>query len=157
VGTAAADVINGLGGNDTIDGLAGNDSLNGGAGVDRLTGGAGVDTFRFDSTLGAGNVDTVVDFTLGETLQLSRTAFTGTAAAGSGFTALGALTAGQFREVRSGREAVVASTATQRILSDRDTGNIWYDADGTGTGASPVLFATLTGYRSVVGDYSIVA
>ena len=44
VGTAAADNIDGRGGNDTLLGLAGNDTLIGGEGNDSLDGGAGADS-----------------------------------------------------------------------------------------------------------------
>lgn len=43
IGTAKADLIDGLGGNDTINGMAGNDTLNGGDGNDVLSGGVGND------------------------------------------------------------------------------------------------------------------
>ncbi len=140
-GTAAADAITALGGNDT---------LNGGLGADRLTGGADVDTFRFDAALGAGNVDTIVDFTGGETVQLSRSVF-------SGFTANGVLTGTQFLEVRSTRGPVAATTGVQRILFDRDTGNVWYDADGNAAGVSPIQFATFTGFRAAAHNFTVVA
>ena len=158
-GTALNETINGLDGNDTINGGGGNDTLSGGLGADRLTGGVGVDAFRFDSTLGATNVDTIVDFAAGETVQLSRTVFTPTATAGTGFTTVGPLATTQFLEVRSGGAAgftPLATTATQRILFDRDTGNTWYDPDGTGATAA-TRFATFTGFRAAAGNFTIVA
>jgi Ca2+-binding RTX toxin-like protein len=45
-GTAAADVVDGLGGDDRLSGLGGNDTLLGGAGRDILEGGAGSDTLK---------------------------------------------------------------------------------------------------------------
>ena len=45
-GTAAAEVIDGKGGNDTIDGKAGNDTILGGAGNDSINGGTGDDSIN---------------------------------------------------------------------------------------------------------------
>lgn len=148
-GTAAAEAINGLGGNDTLNGAAGNDTLSGGLGADRLSGGADIDAIRFDAALGAGNVDTIVDFNAGETVQLSRSVFTG-------FTTNGVLATAQYRVVRSGREAVVANSATQRILFDRDTGDIWYNADGNAAGSAPIQCATFTGFRAAATSFTVV-
>ncbi len=52
--TAAADVINGNGGNDSIDGGGGNDTINGGDGNDILYGGAGD-----DNLVGGNGMDTI--------------------------------------------------------------------------------------------------
>jgi serralysin len=61
------DTLAGGSGNDTLNGGAGNDTLVGGAGKDQLTGGAGNDTFTYTATThsqpGAGNFDTITDFT----------------------------------------------------------------------------------------------
>lgn len=64
---AAADILNGFGGNDT---------LNGGAGTDILNGGAGADTFVYNtaaqSRVGLGLRDTITDFTSGvDTINLT--------------------------------------------------------------------------------------
>jgi hypothetical protein len=48
-GTAAADVIDALGGDDILNGNGGNDTLTGGAGVDQIDGGEGNDTLIFDA------------------------------------------------------------------------------------------------------------
>jgi serralysin len=53
-------------GKDKITGNAFANTLSGGRGKDVLTGGDGADSFRFDSKLSAGNVDTIVDFVAGE-------------------------------------------------------------------------------------------
>ena len=55
IGTAAADTINGLGGNDTLWGRASNDILNGGIGADNMRGEAGNDRYYVDN---AGDVVT---------------------------------------------------------------------------------------------------
>ncbi len=54
-----------------IDGLGGNDRIAGGAGNDTLTGGSGADVFVFN-TLAADGADIVTDFELGiDTLELA--------------------------------------------------------------------------------------
>ncbi len=69
-GSNGDDVVVGLAGNDSLFGGAGNDLLLGGSGTDTLTGGigndvlsgsAGADSFVFAES-GAGNVDTVLDY-----------------------------------------------------------------------------------------------
>ncbi len=148
-GTANADLINGLAGNDALNGVGGNDTLNGGTGIDTLVGGAGIDTFVFDATPGATNVDTL-DLAAGELVQLSRTVYTG-------FAALGTIAANQFLEVRVGGGTPVAGAATNRVLHDRDTGNLWYDADGTGA-LAPVRFGAITGgFRPTNANFAVIA
>jgi Ca2+-binding RTX toxin-like protein len=59
------DIITGSKGNDTIDSGGGNDRLAGGLGNDTLIGGTGADTFAF-AEHGPDNVDTILDYSLGE-------------------------------------------------------------------------------------------
>ncbi|MNO79186.1 Bifunctional hemolysin/adenylate cyclase precursor [compost metagenome] len=54
---AAADTLNGLGGNDTLLGNGGNDTLDGGTGNDRLLGGRGSDTYRYGQGYGFDVID----------------------------------------------------------------------------------------------------
>ena len=148
-GTANADVIQGLAGNDSLSGLAGNDVLYGGAGIATLIGGAGTDAFVFDSAPGAANVDTI-DLAAGETVQLSRATYTG-------FTALGTIAANQFLQVRVAGATPVATAAANRVIFDRDSGNLWYDADGTGA-LAPVRFGAITGgFRPTNTNFSVIA
>ncbi|MEM8794323.1 MAG: M10 family metallopeptidase C-terminal domain-containing protein [Pseudomonadota bacterium] len=56
--------VTGTSANERINGTAGDDTIIDGGGFDVLTGGAGADTFEI--TKGAGDVDQVTDFTLGE-------------------------------------------------------------------------------------------
>lgn len=133
-GNAGNNVLSGLGGADTIDGGEGQDTLNGGAGLDRLTGGLGGDTFLFASitstTLGS-SVDTLTDFAAGEgdKLAFSKAVFTALGA-------IGALGADAFHA------GAAANDATDRIIYNQATGNLFYDPDGTGSRAA-VLVATL--------------
>ncbi|MDP8921064.1 MAG: calcium-binding protein [Pseudomonadota bacterium] len=118
-------------GDDQLFGLGGGDGLVGGAGSDGLTGGNGTDIFRFDSALGAGNVDTVNDFGFGgpDVLQLSRSVF-------AAFANQGSVDSWQFTT------GAAASTASHRLIYNSATGAVSYDADGVG-GAAQVQFATL--------------
>ncbi|WP_404290848.1 calcium-binding protein [Microvirga sp. RSM25] len=129
-GEGGHDTLLGKAGGDYLFGGAGNDLLDSGFGGDVLNGGAGADTFRFSSSLGAGNVDTVQDFSgaEGDRIVLSRSVFAAAgydALAGSAFT-LGA----------------AASTAAHRIVYNQSTGDLFYDADGVG-GVAAIKFAVI--------------
>jgi Ca2+-binding RTX toxin-like protein len=129
-GTAAIDGT-GNGQANTITGNAGANSLHGGLGLDVLIGGGGADRFYFETPAGAANWDDIQDFShADDSIWLDRDVFTGIGADGE-------LTAGAFR---AGSAAV---DADDRILYDSATGNIYYDADGSGGGAA-VLLAHVT-------------
>ena len=109
----------------------GNDTFSGGAGNDTLNGGVGADSFVFNTVLQVGNVDRVNDFNLvDDTMRLDNTVFIGLAD--------GVLSVDAFRANTTG----LAADATDRIMYETDTGNMFFDADGNGAGAR-VLFATL--------------
>ena len=115
-----------------LDGSAGNDTLNGAAGNDALFGGLGNDTFVFNTTLGAGNIDTIGDFNLGnDSIRLKAAIFAGLS--------VGALPGAAFRANMTG----LAADDTDRIIYEKDTGKLYFDADGDGAGAR-VQFAELT-------------
>ncbi len=67
-GNAAANLLSGAAGADTLSGGTGDDTLNGGAGIDRLTGATGADRFVFQRGEAAG--DTIVDFAIGDRIEL---------------------------------------------------------------------------------------
>jgi Ca2+-binding RTX toxin-like protein len=140
-GRGSVDRLEGGAGSDTLKGSAGNDTLQGGAGADSLHGGSGNDQFVFAEAPGSANADQVADFDSGlDKVVLDRAAFTslGTVdafvaddarfAAGAGFT--------------SGRDA------SDRVIYNTTTGQLFYDADGSGPGASQ-LIATLQGARTL--------
>ena len=153
-GTSGPDLANGLGGDDTLNGLAGNDmldggtgndTLNGGVGMDTLIGGAGRDVYFFNTALGADNVDSILGFnTVDDTIRLENTGV---------FSALpaGTLAAAAFVV------GTAATSSAHRILYDNVSGNVFYDADGTGA-AGPVLFATLVDVVGTVtrSDFTVV-
>jgi len=142
-GGAGNDDITGGAGNDRLHGCAGDDVLNGGAGHDRLYGGAGSDTFVFDSALVQANHDRILDFSSAEdVIQLDGAVFAGLAA--------GALDAGAFV---IGKSAIDES---DRIIYNKASGNLLYDADGAG-GAAAVKFAALShGTTLAAGDFFVV-
>ena len=131
-GNAGANVIDGGAGLDVISAGAGNDTLNGGLGADTLDGGAGVDVFVFNSALGPGNIDRLNNFvTADDTIQLDHAIFTAIGDAGA--LAVGAFNTG-----------VAATQADDRIIYNKTTGALFYDADGSGQGLA-MQFATLSG------------
>jgi Ca2+-binding RTX toxin-like protein len=142
-GNAQINVLDGGANGDTLDGGGGGDDLHGGLGNDSLNGGTGIDKFFFETALSAAlNVDDILDFSVADdTIFLDRSIFTGIAANGT-------LAAGAFV---NGAAAVDAS---DRIIYDSATGNIFYDEDGVG-GVAQVLFATVVpGTALTNGDFS---
>ncbi|HEV2864940.1 MAG TPA: M10 family metallopeptidase C-terminal domain-containing protein, partial [Allosphingosinicella sp.] len=139
--------LNGTGNalNNTIVGNAAANLLNGGAGGDLLTGGGGADTFAFTSALGGGYVDRITDFATGVDKILLG------GASGQPFAALasGTLGAEAFR-VGSARDA------SDRILYNANNGGLYYDADGSGSGAA-VQIASLTAGLSLKASNFIVS
>jgi serralysin len=147
VGDSGANKLRGLGGNDTISGGAGADYLYGGNGNDLLTGGSGKDHFVFDVKANrTTNSDKITDFRpVDDTIRLDNAVFTKVGK--NGF-----LKAAAFHANMTGK----AHDASDRIVYERDTGKLFYDADGTGKAAG-VHFATLTNKAAVtVKDFYII-
>ncbi|MEB3335062.1 MAG: M10 family metallopeptidase C-terminal domain-containing protein [Cyanobacteriota bacterium] len=131
--TGAA-AINGVGNslNNRITGNAEANTLNGGGGNDSLVGGLGADVFRFNTALNSStNRDAIIDFNAaqGDVVQLENSVFTA-------LTVRGVLQASAFFIGTS------ATTASQRILYNRDSGQLSYDSDGNGS-ISSIVFASL--------------
>ena len=115
------DIIRGLAGDDTLRGGEGNDTLIGGGGDDMLTGNEGADAFQFDAV--SDGVDTIKDFevTQGDRLHLSASGF------GSDLV-VGELSESQFTL------GSVAVRESDRLIYNNITGQLFFDADGTGSG-----------------------
>ncbi|WP_422036490.1 beta strand repeat-containing protein [Reyranella sp.] len=129
-GTFWNDTLIGTSGNNVIDGVNGTDVFNGRGGMDTLIGSGGGDTFVFDSVIGAGNLATISGFVHGQDhFNLDNAIFTQLGAEG-------ALGAGAFVN------GAAALDANDRIIFNTATGNVSYDADGSGAGAA-VVFATM--------------
>jgi serralysin len=129
-GNAAHNLLNGGSGDDIVGGGAGNDLIYGSLGRDTLTGDAGDDRFAFNTALGSGNVDDILDFSVADdSISLANYIFTQAGPNGTlGSTAF--------------RLGTAAGDATDRIIYDSATGRIFYDPDGAG-GAAATLFATV--------------
>ena len=129
-GTGVQDAIHGRGGNDRLFGFDGNDTLNGGAGNDTLQGSFGDDVYVFDSALdAASNVDKIIEFDKVDTIHLSSAIFT-------------KLSAGEL-DYANFSNSGAAEDANDFIVFDEDSGQLYYDLDGSGA-AVKVLFARIT-------------
>lgn len=133
--TAAGTVALNFTGNEfanAIRGNAGANVIDGGAGSDVLTGLGGRDTFVFSTTLGPTNIDRITDFSvLDDTIRLSKSVFGGLPT--------GALNQAAFKDI--GVAGAVVDD-TDRILYDRGSGALFFDADGSGQGLA-IQFAIL--------------
>jgi Ca2+-binding RTX toxin-like protein len=108
----------------TILGNNGANRLDGQYGEDTLRGYGGADTFVFSTKLTSANVDTILDFNVAQdTIELESAIFTG-------------LTQGSFisEDQFAANTSGFATAADQRIIYETDTGNLYFDADGNGSG-----------------------
>ena len=135
-GQGERDILEGGTGNDTIDGGFFGTTVNGGAGNDLLTGGDLDDTFVFAVAPGSANADRITDFQSAvDSIRLD-----GAVHANVGPS--GAFAAGDARFWSSATGT--AHDADDRVIYNSATGELWYDADGSGAGAR-ALIATLQG------------
>lgn len=140
-GSAAADgtgnvLANGITGN------AANNILDGREGNDTLAGGLGSDKFIFDSALDpVANVDTITDFSHRngvDGIRLDHAVFTRLST--------GLLFTSHFHI------GTAAADADDYIIYDDQTGDLFYDGDGSVAVAQPILFATLTGHPTLAAS-----
>jgi Ca2+-binding RTX toxin-like protein len=139
------DRMSGGDGNDRMWGQGGNDKLYGGLGKDFLVGGSGKDTFVFDTKLGSKNIDTIDDFSVkDDTIFVDRTIFTKVGK-------IGDLSSQSFYI------GAKAHDASDRIIYDKATGKLWYDADGSGN-ATAIQFAVLDkSLKLTASDFDIIS
>ncbi len=128
-----------------LTGNAGDNILNGERGADVLAGGGGSDVFGFTTSLAAGNIDTITDFSVGvDSIRLSHAVF-------NTIVGTGTLTAAQFAANAGG----TAQDADDRIIYETDTGKLFYDSNGSAAGGA-VQFAKLSsGLVLTASDFSI--
>lgn len=140
-----------LTGNDFVQrifGDTGNNIINGGGGNDQLNGGGGSDTFYFNTTLGASNVDSILDFdATTDTIRLQNGIFTALTINGS---------MSNFAYMFKANAAGVATDLDDRIIYDIDNGKLFYDSNGSQAGGS-TLFAVLSGAPAIgPSDFFVV-
>lgn len=142
-GTSGSNSLTGTSGSDRIDGRSGDDKIWGKGGNDVLVGGSGKDTFTFDTKPSSSNVDVILDFNpVYDTIRLNDSVFTKLK--------YGQLSASSF---------VVGSKAldsNDRIIYNNKTGDLFYDADGSGSTAA-VKFAHLSNLAKVTAaDFLVI-
>ncbi|HEY8380992.1 MAG TPA: Calx-beta domain-containing protein [Microvirga sp.] len=144
-GNAYANTITGASGRDVINGSTGDDVLAGGFAKDTLTGGRGKDAFVFDTRLSSkSNVDKITDFNVkDDVIRLDDAIFTKIGKAGR--LSSDAFTTGSR-----------AADREDRMIYNKDTGALSYDADGTGR-AKAVLIAELKkGLSLTAADFFVI-
>jgi Ca2+-binding RTX toxin-like protein len=152
------DLMTGGAGDDMLIGNNGDDTLAGGPGRDRIdlafsepTGDAevGADTVLFAEAPSSASRDTIVGFQAG----IDELAFNNETHANLGPS--GDFVAGDGR-FYAAAGASAGHDATDRVVYDTATGNLWYDADGIG-GAAAQLVATLEGRPALsASDITVV-
>ena len=160
-GGAGRDSLNGGNGNDTLNGQNdndallgsngkdrlyggnGGDTLNGGIGNDTLNGGVGPDRFVFNTALKA-NVDLITGYAVpDDVIALENAIFTGLTQ--------GALAGAQFKNLSLG-----TADASDRILWNATTGDLFFDADGAG-GVAAVRFANVISATALTaGEFTVI-
>jgi Ca2+-binding RTX toxin-like protein len=142
------DTLTGNGASQTLTGQGGADTLWGAGGTDTLWGGTGADAFVFRE-MGTANADRISDFASGsDKLHLDDAAFGAIGAMGN-FAASDA----RFKANSSG----TATDTNDRVVFNTSTGQLYYDADGSGSGAALQLIATVqTGATVAATDIVVI-
>lgn len=153
-GRRGNDVLNGNDGNDILKGGSGDDKLYGGNGADKLyggsgkdilSGGAGKDTFVFDTKPSTSNVDRITDFNVrDDVIWLDDDAFAKVGKTGN-------LKADAFTI------GTKATDAEDRIIYDKATGKLFYDADGNGKGVAIQIALLDKNLALTAADFIIIA
>ena len=144
IGGAFADQLTGGSGGENLTGRAGNDILDGRAGNDTLWGEGGADDFLF-TAIGAANADNIRDFSSGtDDIVLDASVMTALGAEGE-------FSAGDIR-FRSGAGLTSGQDADDRVIYNTTTRQLFYDADGSGTGAAQLIATLQSGATLVATD-----
>jgi trimeric autotransporter adhesin len=130
VGTASGLTVSGNFMSNTIIGNSAANTIRARDGNDTITGGGGNDFFDFTTAPSAGNADTITDFTSADQLR-----FEDGAHAGIGATGTWGASDARFWASAAG----TAHDATDRVIYNTNTGQLYYDADGSGAGAAQLV------------------
>src|SRR4029077_10217770 len=149
IGAGFDDRISGNFFDNYLEGREGNDTLYGSGGQDTLVGGAGQDQFvMFLEDRAFPRSDLVTDFSSGaDKLVFNNGQFTTLGAPGN-------FVAGDMRFV-AGAGFTAGRDASDRLVYDTSTGNLYYDADGNGPDAAQ-LVATLQGAPALAATDIVV-
>lgn len=137
------DQFTGSKGDDALFTFGGDDLLNGGRGNDLLDGGDGHDVFQF-SSFGRANFDHVVRFGGKDEIELSSATFSELTEDSVGL-AKGTFVLGD-----------KATDGDHRIIYDRDSGRLFYDADGDGAGKQQLIAVFDDHSKLGRGDFDLV-
>ncbi|MEZ0170203.1 calcium-binding protein [Microvirga sp. TS319] len=149
-GNNLSNTLTGNAKSNTLSGLNGNDTLAGGLGNDTLYGGRNKDVFVFATRPNrSSNWDTIKDFSVADdTIWLDNAVFT---KIGSGTPSSPRMLASKYFTV-GGK----AADSYDRIIYDKKTGYLSYDADGSGKGAA-IVFAKLgAGLKMTAADFQVI-
>jgi serralysin len=158
-GGKGSDELFGGEGNDYLHGGVGDDHLHGGLGKDILKGGSGQDNFMFNTALGNGNVDKIVDLNtrIGEKIMLDMEIFTGIRTLSNSEVGTDGTYAGR-GVVNKASFCVgkVAREADDRIIYDKATGALSFDADGNGSGEAVQFAEVKAGLALKASDFFVL-
>ena len=152
-------IENVIGGNygDLLSGDGNANVLSGSLGNDTMTGGAGADKFVFDTALGTTNLDVIKDFVTGtDKLVLDDDIFAKFLG-----TMSGATLSAENLKVGAGTSTVAykAQDANDYLVYDTTSDLLYYDADGSGSGAAVavVKIELLGTAQPTASDFLIVS
>jgi Ca2+-binding RTX toxin-like protein len=149
-GTSGSDTLFGTAGIDKIVAQGGADYLYGKGGADQLTGGAGEDKFVFDTKFD-GTIDEIMDFNpLEDVLYLDDAIFT--KLSGGSLSDPQRIYSGQLKDGAGAK----AGDSSDFLIYDSNTGNLSYDADGSGAGAGIVFAHLQPGLDLVPADFYVI-
>ncbi|NJO99226.1 MAG: calcium-binding protein, partial [Pleurocapsa sp. CRU_1_2] len=150
-GNSGNNELKGASGDDTLIGGAGNDTINGGSANDRLSGGLGADKFSYNSGIAFSGADfgsdRIIDFSRIEAdkIVLGKTTFSLASAVGNGFSV-----SNEFAAVTTDN---LAKGSAARIVYSSETGNIFYNDNGSIIGDESILTTVSTSLMA--SDFAI--
>ncbi|MDP9422288.1 MAG: calcium-binding protein, partial [Pseudomonadota bacterium] len=149
-GTSGADKLIGTAEADRIEAKGGDDFLFGKGGADQLIGGTGKDKFVFDTALD-GSIDQILDFNpADDTFYLDNAIFT--KLSGGSLSSPQRIYSGQLVD----GAGAVPKDASDYLIYDKTTGNLSYDADGSGAGKAIVFAHLQAGLDLTPSDFYVI-